>query len=70
MQTVKQKEETVFIDIFLYSLIIMHKIYGQQNGNCLYSDIFIQHIGFKNPNIKYYIYRNEIASEDIICDLG
>ena len=36
----------------------------------IYSEIFFQHIGFKNSNIKYYIYGNEIASKDIICDLG
>ena len=31
---------------------------------------FILHISFKNSNIKYYIYGNEIASKYIICDLG
>ena len=31
---------------------------------------FIARIGFKNPNNKYYICGSEIASKDIICDLG
>ena len=47
----------------------MLKQYGLQNGNCLYL-FFILDIGSKISNIKYYIYRNEISSKDIICDLG
>ena len=36
----------------------------------IYSKIFYSaYNGFKNSNIKYYIYGNEIASKDIICDL-
>ena len=31
---------------------------------------FIPHISFKNPSMKYYICGSEIASRDIICDLG
>ena len=31
---------------------------------------FILHIGLKNQNIKYYFCGSEIASKDIICDLG
>ena len=31
---------------------------------------FILLVGFKNPIIKYYIYGSEIASKDIIYDLG